>query len=590
MKLLIEEQPYHYDLIKGLELSPYFFRFKENEKAQIPYVGYFYSQDIKDSVFILPKVFMMGGIHPDEPEKGEQYLAFGRWHPYEIIDIESDKNPLKQGGYDSIVFGLSTWLYQAIQRYNRRNPFSQIIENAKIQNVISIKGDYTETFLDIILSLIRFHKDHQQLFTYISIINSSGNNKIHWNKTIAKVQPIIQDNEPFYAQFKNKNKTINYDEEIIVLFYSVLAYLRKKYCFPIKENLNYVVYKPRAIESMIESGRGTRILRKIRRKYFTDELVALWKLLYAFFERAEAIANNNYHEEALLVHSFNMVFEDMVDSLISDKNPASVDLKTNKDDKRIDHIYKDLSLIASDQIYYIADSKYYKESTDILGTALYKQYTYARNIIQYNIDIFNKLDKGGLLAPREQETIKNVKYRDDLTEGYNITPNFFIRGSIDPEDIKDGRANYDFPRLTPERDPEDRRKEFFRINTHFENRLFDRDTLVLKSYNINFLFVLSAYVLQKDNKAFKETVKTTFRKHLIKTFKARYDFFTIAPKDATISGVESFVRKHFKLLIGKIYRSSNDDTTIWLALDRNADNNALLKEIKHDADITLAAI
>jgi len=193
-------------------------------------------------------------------------------------------------------------------------------------------------------------------------------------------------------------------------------------------------------------------------------------------------------------------------------------------------------------------------------------------------------------VPREQETIKDVRYRDNLTEGYNITPNFFIRGSIDPEDIKDGRANYDIPRLTPERDPDDRRKEFFRINTHFENRLFDRDTLVLKSYNINFLFVLSAYVLQKDNKAFKETVKTTFRAHLIKTFKARYDFYTIVPKDATISGVESFVKKHFKLLIGKIYRGSDDDTTIWLALERSADNKALMKEIKLDAKVKPAVI
>lgn len=590
MKLLIEEQPYRYDLIKGLELSPYFFHCKENEEAQIPYVGYFYSQNIKDSVFILPKVFMMGGIHPNEPERGEQYLAFGRWHPYEIIDIESDKNPLKQGGYDSVVFGLSTWLYQAIQRYNRRNPFSQIIENDKIQNVISNKGDYTETFLDIILSLIRFHKDHQHLFTYISIINSSGNNKIHWNKTIAKVQPIIQDNDPFYAQFKNKNKTINYDEEIIVLFYSVLAYLRQKYCFPIRENLNYVVFKPRAIESMIESGRGTRILRKIRRKYFTDELVALWKLLYAFFERAEAIANNNYHEEALLVHSFNMVFEDMVDSLISDNNPASVDLKTNKDDKRIDHIYKDVSLVDSDQIYFIADSKYYKDSADIQGTALYKQYTYARNIIQYNIDLFNKRDRGGKLLPREQETIKDVRYRDSLTEGYNITPNFFIRGSIDPKDIKNGRADYDIPRLTPERESNDKRKEFFRINTHFENRLFDRDTLILKSYNINFLFVLSAYVLQRDNKVFKETVKTTFREHLIASFNERYLFYTITPNDATPSGVEAFVRKHFKILIGKIYRSAEDDNRIWLALERNTDNGALMREIQVDATVQRAKL
>ncbi len=579
MKLLFEEQPYPYSVIKDLEMSPYFFHCEENQEAQIPYVGYFYSPAIKDSVFILPKVFMMAGVHPDEKECGEQYLAFGKWHPYEIVDIDSDDNPLKRDGLDNIVFGLSTWLYQAIQLYNRRNPFSQIIENAKIQNVISDKGEYTETFLDVILSLIRFHKDHRQLFTYISIINSSGNDKIHWGKTISKVQPIIQGNEPYYAEFRNKNKSVNYDEEIIVLFYSVLAYLREKYCFPIRSNLNYTVIKPRKIESMIESGKGTRLLRSIRCKYFTDELVSLWKLLHAFFEKAEAIANHNYHEEALLVHSFNMVFEDMVDSLISDKTQAAADLKDNKDDKRIDHIYKDRALVDpdADWIYFIADSKYYKETSDIQGTSLYKQYTYARNIIQYNIDIFNKIDRKQRISNSEKQTIEGTRYRDELTEGYNITPNFFIRGSIIPEDLFGGNANYSEPRLVPEKEDGE---DIIHTSDHFSNRLFDRDTLVLESYNINFLFVLAAYVLQKDNRAFRNKVKHDFRTHLIKTFNERYRFYKVTPN----GDVEGFVRKYFKDLIGKIYRSSASENTLWLALDRSdATSDRIVALVANDA-------
>jgi len=584
MKLLIEEQSYPFSLIKGLELSPYFFHWKENEEAQIPYVGYFYSQDIKDSVFILPKVFMMCGVHPKEPEMGEQYLAFGKWHPYEIIDIESSNNPLKENGFDKVIFGLATWIYQAIQIYSKRNPSNQIVENAKIQNVISNKGDYTETFLDVILSLIKFHKDHKQLFTCISIINSSGNHKIHWTKTISKVQPIIKDNKPYYLKFLNKNKIINYDEEIIVLFYSVLAYLRQKYCFPIKVNLNYPIIQSHKVKSMIESGKGTRLLRSIRRKYFTDELVALWKLLYVFFEKAETIANRKYHEEALLVHNFNMVFEDMVDSLISDKCPASIDLKTNKDDKRIDHIYKNTSLIEPDQIYFIADSKYYKETTDIQGVALYKQYTYARNIIQYNIDIFNKSNCGRSLNKSEEETINNVRYRDELTEGYNITPNFFIRGSIGPEDINGGVANYTEPRLQPEKEGEE---DIIRTSEHFYNRLFDRDTLVLESYNINFLFVLSSYVIQKDNRAFQERVKRDFRTHLINTFNKQYNFYHVTPSGNSLKETEAFVSKYFKKLIGKIYRSSDSETLLWLALNKKEleENEKLIELLKKEADI-----
>lgn len=581
MKILFEEYPYPYPVIKGLELSPYYFRCKENQEAQIPYVGYFYSQDIKDSVFILPKVFMWSGVDPMYPELGEQYLAFGKWNPCEIVDINSN-NLLKEHGYDQIVFGLSTWLYQAIKRYDARNPHSEIIQNAKVQNVISNRGDYSETFIDIILSLIRFHKDHQQLFTYITCINSSGNNKIHWGKTLSKVQPILYENDAFYAEFRNKNRIVNYDEEIIVLFYSVLGWLREQYAFPVRSNLNYPVLRPRMIGSMIESGKGTRLLRSIRKKYFTDELVALWKLLYAFFEKAEAIANHNYHEEALLVHSFNMVFEDMVDSLISDDNKASTDLKNNKDDKRIDHIYKNQSLIDSDLIYYIADSKYYKDSTDIQGTSLYKQYTYARNIIQYNIDLFNRHDRHDHLSASEKETICGVRYRDQLTEGYNVTPNYFIRGSIHPDDIKDGKANFDQSRLTPELDPNDRRKEFFRINKHFENRLFDRDTLILKSYNINFLFVLSAYVLQKNNSEFRKKVKSDFREHLIHTFNRLYDFYIVTPNNIAI---EDFVHEYFKDLIGKVYRSSDTDKSLWLALDKkeHKNNMAILDKISAGA-------
>lgn len=65
-------------------------------------------------------------------------------------------------------------------------------------------------------------------------------------------------------------------------------------------------------------------------------------------------------------------------------------------------------------------------------------------------------------------------------EGYNITPNFFICGSVDR---KKG-----FSDDALEADSHD-----FTINYQFPNRIFDRDTLFLREYNINFLFVLYAY-------------------------------------------------------------------------------------------------
>ena len=201
------------------------------------------------------------------------------------------------------------------------------------------------------------------MFTYISIINSSGNNRIHWGKTISKVQPIIQNNEPFYAEFRNRGKSINYDEELIILFYSVLEYLRTRFLFPVHANLNYELIKPSRIDALIESGRGSRLLRSIRRRYFKDELVHLWKLLYAFFDKSESVRSGKSREEALLAGKFDRVFEDMVDSLISDEIFA--DLKENEDGKEIDHIYKDKSLVDDSQIYYIGDRKYYLYGSDL---------------------------------------------------------------------------------------------------------------------------------------------------------------------------------------------------------------------------------
>jgi hypothetical protein len=81
--------------------------------------------------------------------------------------------------------------------------------------------------------------------------------------------------------------------------------------------VNYATY-PKEVEKLITSGKGTRLLRNIRRKYFKDELVKLWNLLNVFFKKAETMQSKSFHEESLMVRNFNMVFEDMIDSLISD--------------------------------------------------------------------------------------------------------------------------------------------------------------------------------------------------------------------------------------------------------------------------------
>jgi hypothetical protein len=394
---------------------------------------------------------------------------------------------------------------------------------------------------------------------------------------MSKVQPLIRNDIPFYAEFRNKNKTINYDEDIIILFYSALEYLKQKYCFPVQVNLNYDIIKPRRVEDMNETGKGTRLLKSIRKKYFTDELVALWKLLYVFFQKAETIQKGRYHEEALLARSYNLVFEDMIDVLIGDDMPEISHLKDTKDGKRIDHIYKDDSLIPEEKIFFIGDSKYYFDDSEILGESIHKQFTYAKNIIQYSLNIFQKEERRR--NGDEKKVIKDLRYRDDLTEGYNITPNFFIRGAIKKEYVAGGKLNINDPGLEP--DPQE-----FQVNKHFSNRLFDRDTLILQAYRINFLYVMASYARGDRNYGFKVETRRRFRDDIVRTFNDRYEFFTVAPYDSTPSGVEAFVKKHFKLLIGKIYRGADSDLTLWLALERNADSASLMREIRADAALS----
>jgi len=570
MRIFFEGHPYSPELLENNGLESYVCTSRNKAEGILPYVGYIYSSKINDTIFILPKVFLFGGTGNLDKNNGPLEIAFGKYGIENVIKITPEHNPLKQDGLDRVLFGLSTWIYRAIDKYSERHPKSKIIRRSDIRRVNSDKGEDSQTLLDTILSLLDFHKEHANLFTFISIINASGNNKIHWGKTLSKVQPIIQNGEPFYTEFRNKNKAINYDEELIVLFYSVLEYLRLRYFFPVRANLNYDLIKPSKIDSMIESGRGTKQLRSIRRKYFKDELVLLWKLLYSFFDKSETIRSGKSREEALLASKFDRVFEDMVDSLIGDD--IFSDLKENEDGKEIDHIYKDRSLVDDSHIYYIGDSKYYFYGADLDEKSIYKQFTYAKNIIQLNINIFNKDGNG--VEDDEKKIIDQVRYRDPLTEGYNLTPNFFVRGYIKAEDLTDGHACYTEDRLI-END------QIIPVNAHFKNRPFDRDTLVLQAYNINFLFVLASYVNNSDNEGVKLRIHIKFREDIINVYNSKYDFFKVTPSGS----LKAFVDAHFEEYLGKMYHSDSEPF-IWFAFDKGTTSlSALQTTFREEATI-----
>lgn len=557
MKIFFEDWHYKKEAIPSLEgIAPIEL---QGEMVKLPYVGY-YSDSKHNAIFILPKVFISDG------------LGFGRYQPEQLIDTQAQNSPLTHEDR-SFIFGLSAWLYQAIALFNEHHPSNEISSSRSLAGLVEHRGEGDATLLDHILSLLRFYKAHQNLFTYIAIIRHSGNNKIHWAKTIRQTQPLLHNGTPLYLNCKTKNKAVNYDEELITLFFSTLEYLAHTYHFSFKKSLNYDTLKPHRIAHMMQAGRGTRRLRKIRGKYFTDELVALWKLLYAFYEKAERVAQKGEYSERLLVRNFNMVFEDMIDALIGEQQLPK-GLKEQKDGKIIDHIYKDKSLLDASDIYFIADSKYYKEDNTISGASLYKQFTYAKNVIQYNIDIFNGGD------------IKALHYRDKLTEGYNPTPSFFVRGKVAPNDL-----SYSEYKLE--------RQGGVQCSYHFRNRLFDRDTLLALTYEINFLYVLCAYVqTHGESNAISTLLRGRFRQDIIAAFEDEYDFYRLIP---TNSSLEDFVEKYFRKLIGKIYCTKDEGDEqgkqLILALkkangqreDQNKEleeeNKKLLEDISQDAQI-----
>jgi len=560
MKILFEGYQYSVDVLQKYISSHFYTVNRAGTMGVVNFVGYFFNYNPQypentDAIFILPKVFLNSKSEPFE---------FAGKRPEDFLDLNDENNKmLKENGVAEMVFELSVWLYQAIAFYHQRILDTQNLENSSIQNVVSNRGEDSATYLDTVLQLRKFYKDHRNLFTFVSIINNSGHNKIHWAKTISHEQPIIKNNRPAYVNFRTKERVINFDEEIIVLFYSVLDFLKHRFHFQVNVNIQYQLLSHKRIQGMIESCRGTRYLKKIRKKYFTDEFVALWKLLYAFFEKAERVASKRYHEETLLTKDFNTLFEDMVDYLISDDdNPK--ELVAQRDNKLVDHLYHEESLVYNEHIYFVGDSKYYKQDQGPRddSESVYKQYTYAKNIIQRNINVIEGFEYG--------DSKHYFHYRDDITQGYNITPNFFISG-VTKRDEKTGKY------ITSEHQLENITGENMLYNRHYRNRLFDRDTLILQRYNINFLYVLTAYAAQQQisRDAFRKVTRAAFRNDITKALNDHYKVYQVCLPDSGDDSLEisKFVKRNFYELSGRIFSFDN----ILLYAEEKNETNSLIE-------------
>lgn len=550
MIVLFEEYKYLTRDLKDIIGERYYSSMNNKDYSKISYVGYYFNPSINegkgDVIIILPKVF----LDTDD-------LAFHRYSPIQLLNFDSNfVKTLDSSNITKFIFEVSTWIYRSINQYRKRRPENIITESQYIGNIVTNIDKDSSTELDIILSIVNFYKRNKQLFAFIARDSNSHNNKINWNKTINSTVPIIKNNKPIYLNLKTTNKKINDDEELLIIFYSTLNFIKNKYFFEFKLPQNYKLIEGRHYERLL--AKGCSVLKRIKYKYFSDKMKIMYKLLYVFFERSGKAKINKLQEEVLLAKDFHIIFEDMVDSLISDDDiDTDTELKRHKDGKEIDHIYRDSSFFENDDIYFIGDSKYYKAKSNIGTLSKAKQFTYAKNVIQFNIDLFNKgrLDSG-------------IRYRDIYTEGYNITPNFFISAMVNND------LDFHQPNLENINKPI--------LSFHFENRLFDRDTLILQSYKINFLFLLSCYISKNQliKLRFKKEARSKFREDLISHLNSSYKLYKITPKN------NNLIEKYFKLLNGKVYKPSGFGDSFVLALEEKDSyreyNESLLKIIDYE--------
>ena len=548
MRILIEE--YQYDVAKVKDILHGIDALENVEgKVSIHYVGYYYNTLLKDCVFILPKVLLK--------DVAGQELAFGKYKPEDIVS--PDKNKEMEAQEKDFLYKFAVWIYRAIVVYknNKRND-TDIVYHTKIAQIGKGSRRLSNTYLDILLQLLQFNKDNQSFFFFIVKNLHSGYNKINWTRTISRETAIVQGEQPIYLRPINKRRQINFDEELLVIFFSILNYIGDTYGFPKEIKCQFQLIKGTQFKTYL-NGYGRTRLRQIKYKYFSDKALELWNLCYAFFDEARQVFVSTEKKEYLLVKSFYIVFEAIIDELIGD-NPLPDDMeKKQEDGKIVDHLYTAKSLIEGEQsqIYYIGDSKYYKMGHPLGSESIYKQYTYARNVIQWNLDIFN----------RGEEPKSGVRLRDDVTEGYNIIPNFFVSAKLDEafDYANDGIEKTD-------RQHNRHRKE------QFKNRLFDRDTLLLFHYDVNFLFVLSLYA--RDNASqkadWKRKVRDKFREEIRDWLQDDFDFYAMAAKPGV--NAKQYLRTHFQDVLGKTYTPFADNDIFSLALDKEdpEENNALL--------------
>lgn len=568
MHILFEEHPYPTEKVKdivGEELASGV-QLKQNI-VQLKYVGYYFNPQLNDGkgdiVYILPKVFLSGeeetvfGMKPED----EKFLNFNpkEWKKDKesSIQFRSESNTdivLPKNKVFEFFHGFTTWLYRAINVYRHnhaRNGNKDKNEEAEAVVYTSIRysssgSQANNTWMEVILALLEYAKKNKDYITFVLKTVHSGYNKINWSKTVSRGNSVMQDDEVFYMNPVNRKRVVNHEEELFIIFYSILNYLHEEYGFALISNIGYETIKGKLFDKYMK-GYGKKRLRQIKYKYFSDRSLELWQLCYDFFDKAEKIHKSTDNGEYLLVSSFHYVFEDMVDELISDKNLPD-NLKNQKDDKRIDHLFTYRYLIEqnpdaekdgmSDKMYYIGDSKFYKRNSELKGHDVPKQFTYARNVTLWHMMLLQELNDDS-----KASGYKNIKLYDSVTKGYNIIPNFFISTKVDDK-LDYSKHNFDLSKLGE--------THKYSQSYSLDMPLFKDSTLFALHYDINFLYIIKKYSRKKASEyvKFRHDIREKCRGNFVKFLDEKYNFYQVMIPSEQIP---CFVEDYFYALEGRVF-------------------------------------
>ena len=550
MRILIEGERYNLNTLLEVFDDPKFF-IQEGMFGTINCVGYYHSFIKNEIIYILPKVFIKSG------------KAFDL-SPQQLFDINL-KVSFKHDSEYIWTRQLLIYFYNSLAEFRHRHRNTTIIEHSQSFELNSNLSLKEYSYLDLVLSFVNFYKKNKNtiLYHHIEFISNQAK-KAKWDKTIRTSLPIIiSNNSPLYIDIRNKQKKVNDEEELLSYFFSILNHFKTEHDLPVRIDKSYKLITGSQFEKLQRT--GLTKLRKIKHRYFADTLKRMYQLCELYFSKTDLSSPKRKNEEFISVRNYNIVFEDMIDKLFTDKiydkiiNNISIEkLKNNNDGKIIDHIFNHTSIIDTDNIFYIGDSKYYKSDSVAGKLSTYKQFTYAKNVIQFNIDLLNR-----------KNSYEKTRYRDDITEGYNISPNFFIYGHLD------NKNNFDDPIL----------KKYNKVKKsfHFEDRIFDRDTLFVLQYRINFLFVLKSYTSINPSKIynFRTGVKNYFRNEFLKYFNSPfYCEFRFYEKDFQEDELISFVNENFRLINGKVIKIK--ENTLLIGIHKEDKQRDLLFKLIKD--------